>query len=159
MRWAPSPWRCQDPPLATELESVSGRGGVLLTRAGKAQPAEEGDTLQAGDRLAVGAKTAARILFDDGTHLTLAEGCAVELARPLQGAAGVVLQRGSLAANVAKAPAPAPTAASAAPLKFFIRTNAAVMGVRGEGTGERKDGAHERKEAIEDRKERRRDRD
>ena len=45
-----------------------------------------------------------------------------------------MLKRGSLTANVAKAPPTAPPSsapAAAPPLKFFIKTNAAVMGVRG----------------------------
>jgi hypothetical protein len=122
--WASSAW------AVTEIEAVSGSGGVTVTRAGKSEAADEGDTLQTGDQLAVGPKTAVRVLFGDGSHLTLSEGCAVEFAKPVQGAAGVVLLRGHLQANVAKV---APTAVpNAVPqLKFFVKTNAAVMGVRG----------------------------
>ncbi|MBM4343104.1 MAG: FecR domain-containing protein [Deltaproteobacteria bacterium] len=114
------------------LEAVTGGDGVKFVRGGKAEVADEGDELQAGDRLQVGAKAAARILFGDGTHVTLSGGCDAEVARPLAGASGLVLHRGNLSATVAKPPTPvAVKPSAAADLRFYIKTNAAVMGVRG----------------------------
>ncbi|MSQ83532.1 MAG: hypothetical protein EXR77_11695 [Myxococcales bacterium] len=113
------------------LESVSG-DGVKLTRAGKVLAVDEGDELQQGDRLSVGSRGAVRLLFGDGTHLTLSARCEVELAKPLAGAAGVVVLKGNVAALVAKPPQPlAVKAGAVGDLRFFIKTNAAVMGVRG----------------------------
>ncbi len=114
------------------LEAVSGSDGCKLIRAGKTEAADEGDELQTGDRVQVGAKAAVRILFGDGTHVTLSGGTDAEIARPLAGAAGLVLHKGNLSAHVAKPPAPvAPKAGAPADLRFYIKTNAAVMGVRG----------------------------
>lgn len=113
------------------LESVSG-DGVKLTRAGKVLAVDEGDELQQGDRLTVASRGAVRLLFGDGTHLTLSAGCEVEVAKPLAGAAGVVVLKGNVAALVAKPLQPlAVKAGGAGDLRFFIKTNAAVMGVRG----------------------------
>ncbi len=129
MAIAGSPAYAAGPPV---LEAVSGADGCKLVRAGKAEAAEEGDELQTGDRLQVGARAAVRILFGDGTHVTLSSGTDAEIAKPLAGAAGLVLHKGNLNANVAKPPAPvAAKPGTPADLRFYIKTNAAVMGVRG----------------------------
>lgn len=115
------------PAWAGQATLESAVGSVQLQRGGKAAACDEGDELQAGDRLTVGANSAARIVFADGSHVTLSSGADAEIAKPAAGANGVVLRQGNVSAAIAKPAAGAP----AGNLKFFVKTNAAVMGVRG----------------------------
>ena len=75
--------------------------------------------------MVTGEGVAARLLYPDGSQLLLGENSELQIQLPEAGAPMAELQKGSVTAKVTKAATPG------APYKLFIKTNAAVMGVRG----------------------------
>lgn len=104
------------------VESIS--GSVELRAGGKTTMAQEGDAVGHGAHVVTGDAVAVRLLYPNGTHLTLSAKTDLEVRNPEVGAPSGALLEGSISVAVPKTVAPALR-------KFFIKTNTAVMGVRG----------------------------
>lgn len=117
--WSASAWAAD-----VVVESISGTGSVELRSAGKNTIAQEGDSVGSGGHVVTGDAVAVRLLYPNGTHLTLSARTDLEVHSPETGAPSGALLQGSISVAVPKTVAPAQR-------KFFIKTTSAVMGVRG----------------------------
>jgi hypothetical protein len=126
-------------PLLASLEDAGAIG--VRGADGKARTVRVGDGLQLGDSFQTGEKASARVAFEQGVQLLLPPGTLVRLGEEdVVGPGGgmnvprVEVEKGELRVMVetsTKPAAEAETEAAKRPLKFLVRTKAAVLGVRG----------------------------
>ena len=113
---------------APYIESIAGTEEVDVDRNGAATQAVEGDELQEKDRVKTGADNSVRITYPDGSAVIMGSSTVLEVEAPDGGASSAQLISGTIQAVVAKQKG---AQNSGSPHKFFIKTDSAVMGVRG----------------------------